>query len=727
MRITDVVTATTINPLYSDFIPAFIQCWKSLIPEIRIWIVIVADRIPKNLEPYSPHLVLFPAPQGVHEVFVSQMIRLLFPGTLKSDGAVLITDMDMLPLNSKYYHAGVAGISSDQFVIYRDDIDNGEIPMCYCAATAPVWKNLFGCGDLGEIPDKLRSLIPSGYDGASGGSGWYSDQKYLYQVVMNSSVPRKIWTDPELGFARLDRAYMGDLNDHHLTQVRNRQYCDYHAKRPFDQYREENMRVVNALCGRYSSKVQMVDPDSSHARIEDIYPEDIWPKFLLGTHPNPIEDCVRQTGSWEIPAILEVQKLLKSSGVFLDMDPDFGLWVISLVRFSRPNMTGLALAGLQDHQLAGNVFLNGLSDRITLISESQLDHYRPDLIRVEQVWKLRVIASTKLLDHHPILLVRNSPENRSELQLMGWKVEEFSGYLKATFHLNLQPCCNCQIPANRHYFIGHNGGRMENNTSFYFADRFHWIGTRNILIKKPIDSKELLTIYLKLDYIGKWIEELMKLDRPFILVTGCSDYSPKINFTAEYQRILTHPYLTKWYGENIAIDNHPKVFPLTVGLATHQIQHGLKLMDIHRRIDPRVKTDKIFSCFRARNENCCGVEYLERDHCNTLLDRHPQMFENFENLDPSRFMRTLSEYRWCFCPLGNGLDHSPKLLECLLVKTIPICRKTPNSYRLYRDYPIIWIDDFEQDMGSLDRFENYDWCRIPVEFSDEFWFQKILA
>ena len=78
--------------------------------------------------------------------------------------------------------------------------------------------------------------------------------------------------------------------------------------------------------------------------------------------------------------------------------------------------------------------------------------------------------------------------------------------------------------------------------------------------------------------------------------------------------------------------------------------------------------------------------------------------------------------------MGNGVDHSPKLLECLLLKTIPICKKNPHSYNLYNKYPVIWIDDFNTILTDtlLTYDYNINWDEIMNEFTHKYIYNKIM-
>ena len=90
MLLDTVLTAVNDNPLYIGFIPYFIKMWKLLYPKVDVKIIVVAERIPENLEEYNSHLILFKPIQGVSTAFTSQYIRLLYPCLLKCKGGVLI-------------------------------------------------------------------------------------------------------------------------------------------------------------------------------------------------------------------------------------------------------------------------------------------------------------------------------------------------------------------------------------------------------------------------------------------------------------------------------------------------------------------------------------------------------------------------------------------------------------------------------------------------------------
>jgi hypothetical protein len=271
--------------------------------------------------------------------------------------------------------------------------------------------------------------------------------------------------------------------------------------------------------------------------------------------------------------------------------------------------------------------------------------------------------------------------------------------------------------------MGHDGKKMINDTEYYFTNYFDWVFMNNIIIKKKNNP---VTCYIKLDYLNKYINDILSIKNDFILVSGCSDFSPSVNFKESYEKIIKMPTLIKYYAEN-NLSSNPKMCSLTVGLATHSITYEKNLLYIRNNISN--KKDKIFCCFRNINTNVCGKEFIERPFASKFIEKNNKKIELYNNIDNNKFLTLLSHCKWCFCPLGNGVDHSPKLLECLILKTIPICKKNFNSYNLYSKYPIIWIDDFNTFLKDSDLIypSNINWDKIMNEFHHKYIFNSIIA
>jgi hypothetical protein len=241
MKLGTILTATDTNPLYCGFIPIFIKAWKTLFPECDVIIVLVANEIPIDLIQYSDCIKLFKPIPDIHTAFQAQCIRLLYPQHIQRNEGILITDMDMLPMNRFYYEDAIKTISDDTFIAYRDVLLPNEIPMCYNIALPSIWKDIFS----GETLEKWYTR--NVYDGNHGGSGWNIDQLVLIEKFKQYNGKKIILNDRITRYNRLDR-YGFNFNDNTLSnKIQSGVFSDYHCLRPYEKYKNINDFIVDQL------------------------------------------------------------------------------------------------------------------------------------------------------------------------------------------------------------------------------------------------------------------------------------------------------------------------------------------------------------------------------------------------------------------------------------------------------------------------------------------------
>ena len=111
-------------------------------PTVHIKIILIADSIPDDLLEYQKYFILFQPIENVSTSFTSQYIRLLYPSLLTGyQNGIMITDIDIVPLNKKYYIQNIVDIPDNKFVSYRGNKGNkyNQIIMCYNIAKNNTW------------------------------------------------------------------------------------------------------------------------------------------------------------------------------------------------------------------------------------------------------------------------------------------------------------------------------------------------------------------------------------------------------------------------------------------------------------------------------------------------------------------------------------------------------------------------------------------------------------
>ena len=263
MKLDCILTACNMNELYVDFIPLFIKSWTKLYPNVDIKIVLIMDidndndtntnTIPPQFEQYKDNIILFKAIPTISTAFISQYIRLLYPCILnKYENGIMITDMDMIPMNRTYYTKNIENIDNNKFIYLRDVClnDYKQIAMCYNVGLSSTWSSIFNIKSIDDINQRLIDVYKTiNYIDGHGQSGWGTDQIDFYNYVMNWNKQTNhfvILNDRNTGYNRLDRNTFV-LNTHTQNLIKNGYYSDYHCYRPYHKYKEINDRVVELL------------------------------------------------------------------------------------------------------------------------------------------------------------------------------------------------------------------------------------------------------------------------------------------------------------------------------------------------------------------------------------------------------------------------------------------------------------------------------------------------
>ena len=231
MKLTTVLGSVNDNPEYYMFIPKQIQFWNKF--NIRFIAIFVGKSIPTVLEPYKDHIILWNTMLYLNTAYLGQNLRMYYAALidLPPGEAVMLTDMDMLPLSSTYYCSGLESFTDDDFIYYRH-IEGNEIFMCYNAAHPSLWAKLFGIKTKADIEQCLFKEYKFSYTGIPGTTGWFTDQYIMHNTLKD--YPGLKVLNRQLNRLEMDE-YKYRLNEGHTNFIN--EYDDAHFHRSY--YRNE--------------------------------------------------------------------------------------------------------------------------------------------------------------------------------------------------------------------------------------------------------------------------------------------------------------------------------------------------------------------------------------------------------------------------------------------------------------------------------------------------------
>lgn len=254
MKIDTVLTAVNLNNEYLVLIPNFIKHWEGIFKNINIKIILIGSDIPSDYKKYSKYITLFNEIPNIPTSFQAMCIRELYPCIVNSNNGVIITDIDMMPMNCSYFEEPIKDIPNNKFVIYRDVLKD-EYPMCYNIATPEVWSNVFNIKNETDIHNELIRLynkqISIPYSNFFDKYFFHNiDQKNLFDklnIFNNQTNNLVILTDEICKFNRLNRDG-SDINDDIVSNIKNKVYSDFHCYRVYqDNWEEKNNKIMDIL------------------------------------------------------------------------------------------------------------------------------------------------------------------------------------------------------------------------------------------------------------------------------------------------------------------------------------------------------------------------------------------------------------------------------------------------------------------------------------------------
>ena len=231
MKLTTVIASVNNNPNYYKFIPIQIKFWNYF--KIKFLAIFVGNELPKELKSYNKNIVMWHKNKNINPIFIAQNIRIYYPAllSLPDNEMVMITDMDMLPTNDKYYKEDLHKFVKEDFIYYRN-IDGNQIYMCYNAAHPSIWSKIFQIKNEDDIENQLNKTFKENYNGEPGKTGWFSDQEIMYKYLIKYS-NLKILNKP---IKRLEVSmYIDHLKNNVKKFIFN--YDDCHFHRNFEKNR----------------------------------------------------------------------------------------------------------------------------------------------------------------------------------------------------------------------------------------------------------------------------------------------------------------------------------------------------------------------------------------------------------------------------------------------------------------------------------------------------------
>lgn len=280
--------------------------------------------------------------------------------------------------------------------------------------------------------------------------------------------------------------------------------------------------------------------------------------------------------------------------------------------------------------------------------------------------------------------------------------------------------------SKRMQFLQNGGSPLVNGYCTIFSKRFDVVSLQckngSIVFQRQepktsertnTSTRRLDIYYIKIDWIGQFVKNILPtLQEPIVLITACSDYTPKHCFPRETEILLQSSRIYKWWAQNNDIIGNDKVKSLPYGLAHCQslendgwecIERETFLLTLRAAAAEKTKHPRIFCCWRKRSQNVAGADKVERERATDWVqsDAGNKICDLITHeLDGRRYLELVAEYAYILCPNGNGIDPCPRVWEALILGTVPII-KSSTMDDAYTRLPCLIVRDWNEVTPDL--------------------------
>jgi hypothetical protein len=90
----------------------------------------------------------------------------------------------------------------------------------------------------------------------------------------------------------------------------------------------------------------------------------------------------------------------------------------------------------------------------------------------------------------------------------------------------------------------------------------------------------------------------------------------------------------------------------------------------------------------------------QRSGINEIFEQNEWALVDKERVEYGEFLKRIKNHKFMICPIGNALD-CHRNWEVLYLKRVPVMKKHPYLEKLYENYPVLFVDNYEDVTEKL--------------------------
>ena len=186
-------------------------------------------------------------------------------------------------------------------------------------------------------------------------------------------------------------------------------------------------------------------------------------------------------------------------------------------------------------------------------------------------------------------------------------------------------------------------------------------------------------------------KDILNLKKDLTIVTHNSDYCLYDGPTSDPNGLNVEEFTCwkKWFGQNSYSRN---VIPLPIGFENRRWENSFGPKTEWMKEIKNEEIDPLGSVYL----NCNTKTNLNaRRECYLKAYKIPFVTCDDPNLTYKEYLRKIKSHKFTLSPRGNGLD-CHRTWEILMMDRIPVIKKEGSLERLYKDYPVLFVEDWDE-------------------------------
>lgn len=240
MKIDYVIVSSDTNEMYLDFWEVIKPMWNNLVG-IKPVLVLICDE-ESYVDDGDSIIIKIKQIDNINIPLQAQLGRIYGLKYFENKN-ILISDIDMIPLNKEYFTELIKDINDESIIIYSSDAYQGceRYPMCYISANSEIYKDIFELNNL-NYEEFIDNMVDFNW-------GWDTDEKYITKQI----------NDSKYNLVKLNRGWSRGIAENRVDRVKweynvldliKGKYIDSHSLRPYKNYKNEIDLICNAAQGK---------------------------------------------------------------------------------------------------------------------------------------------------------------------------------------------------------------------------------------------------------------------------------------------------------------------------------------------------------------------------------------------------------------------------------------------------------------------------------------------